>query len=198
MRRVGVLMNATAERSGSADAMLAAFQQGLQELGWTRRPQCSHRHALGRRRRRAHAQIRGGTGGAFAGRDPGRRWPDRSRVAAGDAAPCRSCSRSRIDPVGAGFVASLARPGGNVTGFTQFEYGLSGKWLELLKEIAPERDARRRPARSSQPGRDRAVGRSSRPLPPSTGMEVSPLAVRERRRDRARHRRLSRAIRMAV
>jgi putative ABC transport system substrate-binding protein len=46
-----------------------------------------------------------------------------------------------IDPVGAGFVASLARPGGNATGFTIFEYGMSGKWLELLKEIAPQRDA---------------------------------------------------------
>ena len=43
-----------------------------------------------------------------------------------------------LDPVGAGFVESLARPGGNATGFTQFEYGLSGKWLELLKEIAPQ------------------------------------------------------------
>src|SRR5262249_17490103 len=42
-----------------------------------------------------------------------------------------------IDPVGAGFVESLARPGGNLTGFTQFEYGISVKWLELLKEIAP-------------------------------------------------------------
>ena len=42
-----------------------------------------------------------------------------------------------IDPVGAGFVESLARPGGNATGFTQYEYGMSGKWLELLKEIAP-------------------------------------------------------------
>ncbi len=40
------------------------------------------------------------------------------------------------DPVGAGFVESLARPGGNATGFTNFEYGMSGKWLELLKEIA--------------------------------------------------------------
>jgi putative tryptophan/tyrosine transport system substrate-binding protein len=42
-----------------------------------------------------------------------------------------------IDPVGAGFVESLARPGGNITGFSAFEYSLSGKWLELLKEIAP-------------------------------------------------------------
>jgi len=42
-----------------------------------------------------------------------------------------------IDPVGAGFVASLARPGGNTTGFSAFEYSLSGKWLELLKELAP-------------------------------------------------------------
>src|SRR5437870_53196 len=41
------------------------------------------------------------------------------------------------DPVGAGFIDSLARPGGNATGFTSYEYGLSGKWLELLKEIAP-------------------------------------------------------------
>ena len=41
------------------------------------------------------------------------------------------------DPVGAGYVASLARPGGNATGFTQFEYGMTGKWLELLKQVAP-------------------------------------------------------------
>jgi putative ABC transport system substrate-binding protein len=43
-----------------------------------------------------------------------------------------------VDPVGAGFVESLARPGGNATGFLLFEYGISGKWLELLKEIAPK------------------------------------------------------------
>ena len=43
-----------------------------------------------------------------------------------------------VDPVGGGFVASLARPGGNITGFTNFEYGVSGKWLELPKQIAPQ------------------------------------------------------------
>jgi putative ABC transport system substrate-binding protein len=42
-----------------------------------------------------------------------------------------------VDPVGSGFVESLARPGGNITGFSVFEYGISGKWLELLKEISP-------------------------------------------------------------
>ena len=47
-----------------------------------------------------------------------------------------------VDPVGAGFVESLARPGGNATGFTQYEYGVSGKWPELLKQIPPQRDTR--------------------------------------------------------
>ena len=56
-------------------------------------------------------------------------------------APCRSCSQVVADPVGAGFVDSLARPGGNTTGFMAFEYGLSGKWLELLKADRAGRDA---------------------------------------------------------
>ncbi|MGA7012537.1 MAG: ABC transporter substrate binding protein [Pseudolabrys sp.] len=43
-----------------------------------------------------------------------------------------------VDPVGSGYVESMSRPGGNTTGFTQFEYSLSGKWLELLKQIAPQ------------------------------------------------------------
>ena len=64
-----------------------------------------------------------------------------------------------VDPVGTGYVASLARPGGNATGFTQFEYTLSGKWLQLLKEVCP-RDACRGAAGSRQ-RRDRTVGGGS-------------------------------------
>jgi putative ABC transport system substrate-binding protein len=83
-----------------------------------------------------------------------------------------------IDPVGAGFVASLARPGGNATGFTMFEYGMSGKWLELLKEIAP-RVTRvavlRDPAIASGIGQFSAV----QAVAPSLGVEVSPVDVRD-------------------
>jgi putative ABC transport system substrate-binding protein len=83
-----------------------------------------------------------------------------------------------VDPVGAGFVESLARPGGNVTGFTVFEYGISGKWLELLKEVAPSvtraaiiRDA----AITAGTGQFAAIQAVS----PSLGIEVSPIGVRD-------------------
>ena len=83
-----------------------------------------------------------------------------------------------IDPVGAGFVASLARPGGNTTGFTNFEYGVSGKWLELLKQIAPGvtraavlRDPTN-PAGTGQWGAIQSVA-------PSFGVELSPVDVRD-------------------
>jgi len=82
------------------------------------------------------------------------------------------------DPVGAGFVDSLARPGGNATGFIQFEYGLSGKWLELLKELAPRmtraavlRDASI-PSGTGQFGAIQSVA-------PSVGVEVSPVNIRD-------------------
>jgi putative ABC transport system substrate-binding protein len=83
------------------------------------------------------------------------------------------------DPVGAGFVATLARPGGNATGFTNFEYGVSGKWLEVLKEIAPGmtraavlRDPTN-PAGTGQWGAIQAVASL-------LGVEISPIDVRER------------------
>jgi putative ABC transport system substrate-binding protein len=82
------------------------------------------------------------------------------------------------DPVGAGFVDSLARPGGNVTGFLAFEYGLSGKWLELLKQIAPHvmrAAVFRDPAIASGIGQFGAI----QAVAPSVGIEVSPVNVRD-------------------
>ena len=82
------------------------------------------------------------------------------------------------DPVGAGFVESLARPGGNATGFTAFEYGLSAKWLELLKEIAPgvtRAAVLRDPAMASGIGQFGAI----QAVAPSLGVEVSPVNVRD-------------------
>ena len=82
------------------------------------------------------------------------------------------------DPVGAGFVASLARPGGNATGFTLFEYGISGKWLELLKQIAPgvtRAAVLRDPAIAAGIGQFAAI----QAVAPSLGVELSPVDVRD-------------------
>ena len=83
-----------------------------------------------------------------------------------------------IDPVGAGYIASLARPGGNVTGFMQFEYGLSGKWPELLKEIAPRV---RRVAILRDPTNPAGIGQWAviQAVAASLGMEMTPVSVRE-------------------
>jgi putative ABC transport system substrate-binding protein len=85
---------------------------------------------------------------------------------------------SVVDPVGGGFVANLARPGGNITGFTLFEYGLSGKWPEFLKQIAPgvTRAAVLRDATLKT-----AVGQFAaiEAVAPSLGLELSPFAVRD-------------------
>ena len=83
-----------------------------------------------------------------------------------------------VDPVGAGFVDSLARPGGNVTGFMPFEYGMSGKWLELLKQIAPgvtRAAVIRDPAIAAGIGQFAAI----QSVAPSLGVEVSPVNVRD-------------------
>jgi putative tryptophan/tyrosine transport system substrate-binding protein len=83
-----------------------------------------------------------------------------------------------IDPVSAGFVASLARPGGNATGFTIIEYGFSGKWLELLKEIAPRITRAaviRDPTVAAQIGRMGAI----QSVAPSLGVELRPVEARD-------------------
>jgi ABC-type uncharacterized transport system substrate-binding protein len=81
------------------------------------------------------------------------------------------------DPVGAGYVDSLARPGGNATGFAALEYGLGGKWLELLKQIAPSvtRAAILRDPATSGMGQFGAI----QSVAPSLGVEVSPVNVRD-------------------
>ena len=177
MRRIGVLMRVGRGRSGSA-GRIAAFLQGLQQLGWTDG-------------RNVRIDYRWGAGNA----DNIRKYaaelvalaPD-VILATGTAAvaPLLQATRtvpivfaSVADPVGAGFVESLARPGGNATGFMQFEYSMSGKWLELLKEIAPgvTRAAVLRDAGHHLPG--------SASSPPSSrwrrrsGVEVSPVNVRD-------------------
>jgi putative ABC transport system substrate-binding protein len=84
------------------------------------------------------------------------------------------------DPVGAGFVDSLARPGGNATGFIQFEYGLSGKWLELLKQIAPgvtRAAILRDPTSPTGTGQFGAI----QSVAPALGVEVSPLGMSDPR-----------------
>jgi putative ABC transport system substrate-binding protein len=123
MRRIGVLMHTAADEPES-EARLAAFMQGLQELGW----------GVGRNLR---IDFRWSVG------DATRLYKDAAEVGA-TAGALRQASRTvpvvmaqGIDPVGNGYVESLARPGGNITGFIQFEYGLAGKWAELLKEVAP-------------------------------------------------------------
>jgi len=175
IRRVGVLMNLTAD-DPEAPGRVAAFAQGLGELGWT----------IGRNVR---IDYRWGANDP----DRGRRYADELIalvpdviLASGSTAvrPLLQVTRTSIvfvqvtDPVGLGLVASLARPGGNATGFMLYEYGMSGKWLELLKELAP-RVARAGVLRdSSSPG---GIGQFAaiQAVAPSMGMELSPLDVRD-------------------
>ena len=134
-RRVGVLMGLSAHDAEAQDR-IGAFVQGLQQLGWTdgRNLQIDYRRGAGDTdlTRRYAAELV-----ALA--------PDVILASGGTVVgPLLQATRTvpivftqTPDPVAAGFVASLARPGGNATGFTTSEYGISGKWLELLKEIAP-------------------------------------------------------------
>src|SRR5262245_10260046 len=134
VRRIGVLMGG-AGRDPVEHARIAAFLDGLRQLGWTdgRNLRIDTRWSVGDAERRTYAAELVGLA------------PDVILASASaSVAALQQASRSApivfanvIDPVGAGFVASLAQPGGNATGFTSFEYGISGKGLELLKEIAP-------------------------------------------------------------
>jgi putative ABC transport system substrate-binding protein len=176
MRRIGVLMSLAAD-DVEGQARLAAFAQGLQQLGWAegRNVRIDYRWGAGdadRIRRYAAELVALGPDVILAQGAPAMvalQQATRSvPIVFGDV----------IDPVGAGFVDSLARPGGNITGFMLREYGMSGKWLELLKEIAP-RVTRvavlRDPALASGGGQLGAI----QSVAPSFGVELSPVGVRD-------------------
>jgi putative tryptophan/tyrosine transport system substrate-binding protein len=177
MRRIGVLMAATAD-DPEYQTRMGAFQQGLALLGWTdgRNVRIDARWATTNADDiRKHAVELA----ALA--------PDVILAGTGTTtvAPLLQATRTVpivfvlvIDPVGAGFVASLARPGGNTTGFLMFEYGLSGKWLEVLKQIVPgvKRVAVLRDATiASGIGQFGAIQSAA----PSLGMEATPVNVRD-------------------
>ena len=176
MRRIGVLMNLTAD-DAEGQGRLAAFMQGLQEAGWS----------VGRNVR---VDLRWGGGDPELYRSHAAELvalaPD-VFLAAG-AIVTRALQRATrtipivfanaVDPVGMGFVASLARPGGNATGFTIFEFSMGGKWLELLKQIAPgitRAAVLRDPSLASGAGEFGAV----QTVAPSFGVELHPVDVRD-------------------
>jgi putative ABC transport system substrate-binding protein len=174
-RRIGVLMNNAAD-DPEGQLRVTAFAQGLQEAGWTvgRNVRIEYRWAGGDadRIRRYAAELVGLapdvilTTGSFG------------------LGPLQQATRSVpivfvavVDPVGAGFVASLAQPGGNITGFTSYEYSLGVKWLELLKQIAPgvSRAAiLRDPTIPSGIGQFAAIQGAAQ----SFGVELTPVDVR--------------------
>ena len=175
MRRIGVLLNITADDPES-QGRLAAFAQGLQSLGWV----------IGQNVR---VEYRWGGGSV----DAMRKYAEELVALAPDVILAQSTAAVApllqsthtvpivftivADPVGAGYVQSLAHPGGNATGFTGFEYAFAGKWLELLKGIAPSvtRAAVLREAGSvtgpAQFGAMQAVA-------PTLGVELRPVDTR--------------------
>ena len=176
VRRIGVLVNLSAD-DPDGQARVAAFLQGLQEAGW----------AVGRNVR---IDILWGMGDA----ERIRRSVTELVALAPDVivantfptvAALQQATRTvpivfagLIDPVGAGLVASLARPGGNTTGFSGFEYGMSVKWLELLKQIAP---GTTRVAVLRDSVTTVGIGQLAaiQGVAPSFGAELSPLVVRD-------------------
>jgi putative ABC transport system substrate-binding protein len=177
VRRIGVLVASPAD-DAEWQARVAAFKEGLAQLGWTegRNVRIDTRWATTNADdlRKHAAELAAST-------------PDVLVGASGTTTVAALLQATRtvpivfaivVDPVGAGFVASLARPGGNATGFTMFEYGMSGKWLELLKQIAPgvtRAAVLRDPAIASGIGQFGAV----QAVAPSLRVELSPVDVRD-------------------
>ena len=176
VRLIGVLLQAT-KNDLESEARVKAFLHGLEQLGWTegRNLKLEYRWAGGNSddiRKHAAELV------ALA--------PD-ILVAAGSATVGALQQATRTvpivfatvgDPVGGGFVESLARPGGNITGFAIFEYAIGAKWLELLREISPSTTrvaVLRDPAVATGPGQFGAIQTAA----PSFRIEVSPVNVRD-------------------
>lgn len=176
VRRIGALMPFSADDQ-NARVRYAAFLQGLQQLGWSegRNVQIDIRWAATNAEVRRHAAelvarapdvifTSGSVSMGILAQTPG-----------ADAVP--TVFAIVPDPVGAGYVASLARPGGNATGFTPFEYGIGGKWLELLREIRP---AATRAAIIRDPTVSAGIGLwgAIQAVAPSLGIDIFPVDVR--------------------
>src|SRR6516225_5725212 len=176
MRRIGVLM-ARSANDPEGQAFVAAFLQGLQELGWS----------VGRN---VTVDIRWFTGNSADFRKYAAELialaPDVMLAHSSPAVAALGQITRTVpivftnvtDPVGAGYVDSLARPGSNITGFTVFDYSMSGKWLQLLKEIAPgvtRVAVLRDPSIAAGPGQFAAI----QTVAPSLGVELRPVDVRD-------------------
>jgi putative ABC transport system substrate-binding protein len=176
MRHIGVLMN-TASDDPLGQTRVAAFQQALQQLGWSDG-------------RNVRTDIRWGRNDVEQDRKYAAELvaltPD-VILAVGTLSVAALQRESRTipivfdsvsDPVGAGFVDSLAHPGGNTTGFMIYEYGLSGKWLEFLKQMAPWIKRAGVLRNSANPAGIAQFG-AIRAMASSLGVDVSPINVRE-------------------
>ena len=174
-RRIGVLFPLAAD-DPLVQTRYGAFLQGLQQLGWVigRNVQIDARWAIAVADLRRHAAELV----ALA--------PDVILANGGSAVTALMQATRTVpivfpiatDPVGAGFVDNLARPGGNITGFMNFEYGMGGKWLELLKQVAPKLKrvaVLRDPAIGSGTSQFAAI----QAVAPSLSIEVSPLNIRD-------------------
>jgi putative ABC transport system substrate-binding protein len=176
MRRIGVL-TALPANDAEGQARVAAFLQGLQELGWS----------VGRN---VIVDIRWSTGNSGDTRKYAMELvalgPDVILAYSSDAvAPLLQVTSTVpivfavvADPVVGGYIDSLARPGGNITGFVSFEYSISGKWLQLLKEIAPgvtRVAVLRDPSIAAGPAQFAAI----QAVAPSLGLELRPVDVRD-------------------
>src|SRR5215216_4416074 len=176
MRRIGILMNLAAD-DAEGRARLAAFLQGLQQLGWTdgRNVRIDYRWAAGDAghfQRYAEELLALTPDVIFASATPSVQALQRATRSV----PIVFAVVS--DPVASGFVQSLARPGGNITGFMQFEFDLSGKWLELLKQVAPD-VTRAAVLRDPDVGTGTTQFAVIQAMAPLLRVEVNPINVRD-------------------